>query len=220
MQLKDELVTLKAHLRLLQLGDFKMLTQFSNKQLMDELDQFKDQWKPYNPRKKINRWGLSVTSIDGKLSGIPDLDSLGEYNRKHNTKITNQDITTLTPVYDKCPTLQKILEPWKPFLTRCHFIRLDQGGFFPEHIDCSHPGQDPVNEEVRLIGMVNNCHANSYKFIYENKLKTFHDGTLHYFNANKEHCVFSTCNNSIQLIIVLNFKPEVYNEILRQSSIK
>ena len=31
----------------------------------------------YNPRKPINRYGLSVTSLDGGCSCIPDLDSLG-----------------------------------------------------------------------------------------------------------------------------------------------
>ena len=30
----------------------------------------------YNPRKDINRYGLSITSIDGGVTGVPDLDSL------------------------------------------------------------------------------------------------------------------------------------------------
>ena len=36
-------------------------------------------WVKYNPRKDVNRWGLSITSLDGGLSGVPDLDSLYEY---------------------------------------------------------------------------------------------------------------------------------------------
>ena len=39
----------------------------------------------YNPRKDINRYGLSITSLDGGLSGRPDLDSLYEYNKENNT---------------------------------------------------------------------------------------------------------------------------------------
>ena len=35
-------------------------------------------WKPYNPRKNINRYGLSVTSLDGGYSGIPDLGKLSK----------------------------------------------------------------------------------------------------------------------------------------------
>ena len=40
----------------------------------------------YNPRHDVNRWGLSITSLDGGLSGIPDLDSLHQYNIENNTR--------------------------------------------------------------------------------------------------------------------------------------
>ena len=36
-------------------------------------------WIPYNPRKNLPRWGQSITSLDGEMSGIPDLDSVLEY---------------------------------------------------------------------------------------------------------------------------------------------
>ena len=43
-------------------------------------------WVKYNPRKDgYNRYGLSVTSADGGFSGIPDLDSLREYNKINGT---------------------------------------------------------------------------------------------------------------------------------------
>ncbi|MBX3032387.1 MAG: hypothetical protein KF865_00555 [Bdellovibrionaceae bacterium] len=45
-----------------------------------DLQAFQGDWKPYNPRKNIARQGLSLTSLDGGLGGIPDLDSLMEYN--------------------------------------------------------------------------------------------------------------------------------------------
>ena len=45
----------------------------------EQLKQFKNDWKQYNPRKSIDRQGLSITSLDGGLSGIPDLDSLFVY---------------------------------------------------------------------------------------------------------------------------------------------
>ena len=56
----------------------------------------------YNPRKPINRYGLSVTSLDGGVSGIPDLDSLGEYNKENNTQYTERDFETTTPVIEGC----------------------------------------------------------------------------------------------------------------------
>ena len=43
----------------------------------------------YNPSKDIDRYGLSVTSLDGGLSGYPDLDSLTEYNFKMGNLDTN-----------------------------------------------------------------------------------------------------------------------------------
>ena len=46
----------------------------------------------YNHRKNINRLGLSVTSLDGGVTGVPDLDSLLQYNNIHGTNITNHQI--------------------------------------------------------------------------------------------------------------------------------
>ena len=70
--------------RLSMMGDWLELDIFNHDKLMEEIAPFKDDWKPYNTRKPNNRWGLSVTSLDGGLSGIPDLDSLSEYNKKYN----------------------------------------------------------------------------------------------------------------------------------------
>ena len=53
----------------------------------EQLKQFKNDWKQYNPRKSIDRQGLSITSLDGGLSGIPDLDSLFVYNQKYNINL-------------------------------------------------------------------------------------------------------------------------------------
>ena len=51
-------------------------------QLINNISKY--EWLKYNPRKDINRYGLSVTSLDGKLTGI-DLDSISEYNKENNT---------------------------------------------------------------------------------------------------------------------------------------
>ena len=51
------------------------------KKFEEGLELFKDKWVQYNPRKKIARYGLSITSLDGGFSGRPDLDSIREYNR-------------------------------------------------------------------------------------------------------------------------------------------
>ena len=61
----------------------------------------------YNPRKDINRWGLSITSLDGGLSGLPDLDSVLEYNRDHGTNYNERDFKVPTPVYEQNADFKK-----------------------------------------------------------------------------------------------------------------
>ena len=73
----------KALSRLYTMGDWLEMQSFNANNLMNDLKQYKDSWKPYNVKKPNNRWGLSITSLDGGLGGIPDLDSLSEYNNRH-----------------------------------------------------------------------------------------------------------------------------------------
>ena len=79
--------------RLLAMGDWLKLKRFNSKKLYEELQEFANEWKTYNSLKPDNkRYGLSVTSLDGGLSGVPDLESLLEYNNKNGTSYTNADI--------------------------------------------------------------------------------------------------------------------------------
>ena len=89
----------------------------------------------YNPRKPIDRWGLSITSYDGGLSGIPDLDSLGEYCAENNVSLEESDFNVPTEVYKQSKELQEILEPFKGNYYRTHILKLNPGGFFPKHRD-------------------------------------------------------------------------------------
>ena len=54
---------------------------------------------PYNPRTKIDREGLSITSLHGDIDGVPDLDSLHQYNIENGTNYEEKDFRTLTEVY-------------------------------------------------------------------------------------------------------------------------
>ncbi len=200
--------------RLLAMGDWLKLKRFNSKKLYEELQEFANEWKTYNSLKPDNkRYGLSVTSLDGGLSGVPDLESLLEYNNKNGTSYTNADINKKTEVYEKCPTLQKILKPFEPWLTRCHFIKLDSGGFFPEHYDIEKI--DLATNEIRLIGFVNRNHISQFKFCYEDNLvQNIVDGDLYYFNANKHHSVFSMTDDSIQLVIMLKYDYELYKVLV------
>jgi hypothetical protein len=205
--------------RLSMMGDWLRMADFNAFDLVNELDQFKDSWRKYNPHRPNNRFGLSVTSLDGGLSGVPDLDSLARYNSLNGTNLKNADFNKPTDVYHKCPTLQKILKPYLPWLGRCHFIKLNEGGFFPEHYD--HNKIDLDAEDLRLIGFVSNNDICTYKFCYENKLIThIKDGHLYYFNAHKSHSVFSMNDHCIQLVICLRFDQSLFQTLLQQYSIQ
>lgn len=203
-----------AYRRLHLMGDWLEMHSFNSIKILDELQAFKDKWKPYNLKKPNNRWGLSITSLDGELSGIPDLDSLYEYNKKNNTDIKNQDINIYTEVYYKSPYLQKLIEPWKPWLGRCHFLKLNAGGYFPEHYDINK--LDYSYEEIRLIAFVNNTSKYTMKFLYEDKLLEVQNGTLYWFNANKRHSVFSMVDDCIMIVFCLKFDKTLFETIIEQ----
>ena len=67
----------------------------------------------YNPRKNINRWGLSITSLDGGLSGRPDLDSF--YAEDPASMPTEMDINVPTPVYEHPEICKQFVVLCDPF---------------------------------------------------------------------------------------------------------
>jgi hypothetical protein len=208
----------KALARLHTMGDWLEMKSFNSRALMKEMDRYADDWKPYNVRKPNNRWGLSITSLDGELSGIPDLDSLYEYNLKHGTQLSNHDINTYTDVYYDSPTLQEIIEPWRPWLGRCHYLKLNSGGFFPEHYDINK--LDYEYEDVRLIAFVNRTSKDTMKFIYEDTVLNVKEGSLYYFNASKRHSVFSMMDDCIMIVFCLRFDEKLFETMIQQYRLK
>ena len=208
----------KALLRLNTMSDWIELNPgFKKDKLLEELKPFENDWKKYNPKKPNNRYGLSVTSIDGGLHGIPDLTSLRDWEIQTGEQIHNHDINVPTDVYKNCPTLQSILEPWKPWLGRCHFLRMDRGSFFPEHFDINK--EDYGYDEVRLIGFVK-CNEYDFKWIYDDRVIKGNQGTLWYFNGNKRHSVFSFKDGIILLVMCLKFDKHLFQKMLDYGKVK
>ena len=202
----------KALLRLNTMSDWIELNPgFKKDKLLEELKPFKNDWKKYNPTKINNRWGLSVTSIDGGLHGVPDLASLRDWELQTGEVVHNHDLNVPTPVWGECPTLIKLLEPWKPWLGRCHFLRMDRGSFFPEHFDINK--EDYSYDEVRFVGFVK-CNEYDFKWIYDDKIFAGESGSFWYFNASKRHSVFSTENGMMLLVVCMNFDEELYIKML------
>ena len=101
---------------LLSFGDLIPLKLKCNvKKLFDETEEFV--YLKYNPRKDIERYGLSITSLDGSLNGI-DLDSIKEYNKENNTEYDELSFNKFTDVYNISSEIQKIIEPFKNHIGR------------------------------------------------------------------------------------------------------
>lgn len=197
-------------LHLSSLGDIVPLDfTIDIKKIQKELENFNNDWKQYNPRKPYSRQGLSITSLDGKLTGIPDLDSLFEFNKLNNTNVTEVDINTKTLVADKVVSLNPVLDIFDT-IGRSHFIKLNQGGFFPPHRD----GKILEVTCFRILTMCHNCDPKQFVFLYENKKIDLEPGRPYYINTRKEHSVFSYVDNSVQCVLNIPLTKENVNAVI------
>lgn len=203
-------------LHLTSLGDIIPLDfRLDVNKLKQQLKNFDNDWKTYNPRKQNNRQGLSITSLDGGLSGIPDLDSLFEYNKKHNTSIKEADINVRTPVATDISVIQPLVDMFDT-LGRSHFIRLNRGGFFPPHRD----GKILGVTCFRVLTMCHNCDRGQFKFIYEDKVIALEPGRPYIINTRKEHSVFSYVEDSVQCVLNIPLTEANYNCVIKHLEAK
>ena len=174
-------------------------------------------WRQYNPRKNIDRQGLSVTSLDGGYSGVPDLDSLSEYNRENNTQLTERDFTRRTSVVNHLPELTPLLDSYEPDLGRCHFLRLNAGGFFPPHRD---NGLIVPSGSFRIIVPLTNTDKHHWKWIQEDRILSLTPGKTYCINTTKEHSVFSFVNNCCMLVMNVMATESSIRNVTRHARIR
>ena len=195
---------------LMSLGDCVPLDfRFDMNQLHGELAQFESDWRPYNPRKPdIARMGLSLTSLDGGLSGIPDLDSVAGYNREHNTNFNELSFRKTTKVHQECRSLHGLFEAFQENLGRSHFIKLGSGGFFPPHRDL----------DLACFRVFVPCfRANkfNFSFLLDDKLLHLREGIAYYINTRKAHSIFSFVPNSIHLVLNIGVSEQSVRSVVR-----
>ena len=150
----------------------------------------------YNPRKDIKRFGLSLTSYDGGLSGVPDLDSLYQYNIENNTQYRERDFKTFTPVY-KYENLRNTIRPIEQYIYRSHVLKLGRGGFFPPHRDFH--GLD-INS-FRIILPLKNMNPPDFTFIIENQIQYWEEGFLYFVDTAKMHYLFNANSDPVYMIV-------------------
>jgi len=174
-------------------------------------------WVQYNPRKDgYNRYGLSVTSADGGFSGIPDLDSLREYNKINNTQYTEASFNKRTSIVSQYPELDRLLNLFGKDCGRCHFLRLDRGGFFPPHRD---NGTSLPSKTFRIIVPLYNFGKHHVKWIQEDKVLSLELGKAYFINTTKEHSVFSFVDNSIMFVMNIMVSDESIQKVVNNARI-
>ena len=175
-------------------------------EVMKDLEDFSKEWKPYNPRKKIAREGLSVTSLDGGLSGIPDLDSIREYCIKNQVILGEHSFNQETPVAN---IVRTYLDPFKGHVGRSHFIRMGKGGHFPPHRD---DRRASVNN-MRLFVPIKDCNPPKTFFMLDREPLYFDHGRAYFINTCMEHTLFS-CYPSLFLVMNVAVNEQTVQTLL------
>jgi len=171
-------------------------------------------WKEYQGHKKPNnRWGLSVTSLDGGYSGEPDLNSLREWHRLHGESYTEGDFTTRTNMCALLPELDEFLNFWGKNLGRTHFLRLDQGGFFPPHRD---NGALVAVPTFRILIPIYNFGINDVKWIQEEPVLNLELGATYFINTSRLHSLFSFVDNCLMLVLNVNADEHILNKMVKK----
>lgn len=171
-------------------------------------------WKVYQPHKPgYNRFGLSVTSLDGGFSGLPDLASLREYNSINNTSYNESDFKARTNVEAFIPELKPLLDFFEPNLGRCHFLRLDKGGFFPPHRD---NGAIVAVPSFRILVPINNFGTNDMKWIQNEQILNLKLGHVYFINTSKIHSLFSFVDNCLMLVLNVMWDEQILNKMVKK----
>jgi hypothetical protein len=172
-------------------------------QLSIAAEAFDNSWVHYNPRKKIDRWGLSLTSLDGGMSGYPDLDSIKEYNIENNTSLDEPDFNVRTKASYELEPLVHIFDSFSEHLGRCHLIKFNQGGYFPPHRD----SQDYNPRTFRLLALLDRTAPSSFVVHQQGERCWLREGKLYFFDTRLSHSFFSFIDGATILVMNITISP-------------
>jgi len=171
-------------------------------------------WKVYQPHKPgYNRYGLSVTSLDGQYSGVPDLYSLREYQVLTGQTYNESDFKRRTNIESFIPELKLLLDFFEPNLGRCHFLKLDKGGFFPPHRD---NGAIVAVPSFRILVPINNFGTNDMKWIQNEQILNLQLGHVYFINTSKIHSIFSFVDNCLMLVMNVMWEEFILNKMVKR----
>ena len=198
------------------MGDtIKLKWKINEHEVLEQLEQLKDNWCPYNVKKDANnnRWGLPITSHSGDVMDNYHLNSFGYMQKYHDVEMKEENFTTPTEVYNKIPELAKLVDAFAPDIGRVHLLRVDQGGFFPPHRDF--PGVGP--EWMRLLLVFGKCKPENFVHMLDGKPMYPDPGYLYFVNFQKDHSVFSFSDGLYALILTCKVNDRVHDLIINNS---
>ena len=219
MQLKQNFAVkigrdLKMYNSLLSFGDIiELKIEIDPKRLLRDVKDNK--WYRYNPSKSSERYGMSITTLDGETGQTPDLDSIYEYNRINGTSYDESSFKTFTKTYYDSIDLQYAIEPFKESIARTHLLKLPAGGYFPPHRDIAIIDKNIDRQaHFRLVVPIQNCNPSDMYFMFEDKPVYFNHGSMYFMNTNKSHNVFSYINDSIMLIMNVECNKQSLSKVV------
>ena len=172
------------------------------------------EWKQYNTYKQgFNRYGLSMTSLDGGYSGIPDLESLMEYYMHTKELYYDRDFKVRTPLSYEIPEISELFDFFGDSLGRSHFLRLDKPGFFPPHRD--HEFSLP-NNMLRIIVPFYKFHSSNMSWIFDGKVVQLREGFAYFMNTTKAHSLFSYVDGCTMLVLNVSATEDTMNRLVRK----
>ena len=193
----------------------KLKWKINEHEVIEQLEQFKDNWCPYNVKKDANnnRWGLPITSHSGDVMDNYHLNSFGYMQKYHDVEMKEENFTTPTEVYNKIPELAKLVDAFAPDIGRVHLLRVDQGGFFPPHRDF--PGVGP--EWMRLLCVFGKCKPENFVHMLDGKPMYPDPGYLYFVNLQLDHSVFSFSDGLYALILTVKVNDRVHDLIINNT---
>lgn len=174
-------------------------------------------WTQYNKSKPhIKREGLSVTSLDGGMTGDPDLHSLYEHYKETGNLYFETHFDQRTEVCNEVPEVNKVLDYFEGSVGRSHFIRLDSGGYFPPHRDnFSVVPNDTFRVVIPLVDFSPNS---NFVWMLDGKPLHLFAGKTYYMNTFKTHSLFSM--QKYCYILVYNIHDSAIPLLLQSSKAK
>jgi hypothetical protein len=105
-------------------------------------------------------------------------------------------------VYEACKSIQPLLDHFRPYLGRTHFLRFEAGGYFPPHRDGA--GADET-DTFRIFVPLHGVSRSNFAFLYNEERLVLEIGCTYFINTLVNHALFAFAPVTVMVCnVVLN----------------